>query len=88
MIKGKMILAAAVLAALAGGYQGFAENAEAEYVISGAETLTDAVLAKNDSPVKNSYYTGTNTRCGFDSYRGSEYQYKRGRSIGGHGTFE
>lgn len=62
MMKSKIILAAAVLAAMAGGYQGFAEDAgDAKYVdVSGTEMqLTDADLAKDDLPIKNSYYTGT-----------------------------
>ena len=63
-VKAKMILTAAVLAALAGGYQGFAEDAgDAKYVdVSGTEMqLTDADLAKEDYDlsIKNSYYTGT-----------------------------
>lgn len=62
MMKAKMILTAAVLAAIAGGYQGFAEDAgSTKYVdVSGTEMqLTDADLAKEDSPIKNLYYTGT-----------------------------
>lgn len=62
MMKAKMILAAAVLAAMAGGYQGFAEDAEdTKYVdVSGTEMqLTDAELAQKDLPIKDSYYTGT-----------------------------
>lgn len=61
MMKAKMILTAAVLAAIAGGYQGFAEDAEnTKYVdVNEPTTLTDAELAKDDLPIKNSYYTGT-----------------------------
>lgn len=62
MMKSKIILAAAVLAAMAGGYQGFAEDAEnTKYVdVSGTEMqLTDAELAQKDLPIKNSYYKGT-----------------------------
>ena len=62
-MKAKMILTAAVLAVLAGGYQGFAEDMEnAKYVdVNEPTTLTDAELAKYDYDlsIKNSYYTGT-----------------------------
>lgn len=62
MMKSKIILTAAVFAALAGGYQGFAEDAGSTEIVkvSGTEMqLTDADLAKKDLPIKNSYYKGT-----------------------------
>lgn len=49
MMKGKMILAAAVLAALAGGYQGFAETPiTGDMTMSGSELKDSEYVGSGD----------------------------------------
>lgn len=48
MMKGKMILAAAVLAALAGGYQGFAATVTGDMTMSGSELKDSEYVGSKD----------------------------------------
>ena len=47
-MKGKMILAAAVLAALAGGYQGFAATVTGDMTMSGSELKDSEYVGSGD----------------------------------------